>query len=226
LPQAQGQAGHSQAGPAFPKSRFHRDAETPQGELLVTILAGFAIERHLIKARTDDGRKRAQARGVRFGRPRKLDAEDPFWKPIHEQVRLAGRNTGIEIAPSLMVSGSNEIDAAFATMKKEGAGAVVVHGSLSTKNVAELALKHGLPAATQTRSFAEVGGLMSYGADGPDVFRKTALFVTKILQGGNPANMPVEQPTKFELIVNLITAKALGIMVPETFLVRADDVIE
>jgi putative tryptophan/tyrosine transport system substrate-binding protein len=111
-------------------------------------------------------------------------------------------------------------------MKKQEAGAVVVHGSLATKNVAGLALKRGLPAATQTRSFAEVGGLMSYGADGPDVFRKTALFVTKILQGGNPANMPVEQPTKFELIVNLITAKALGIMVPETFLVRADDVIE
>ena len=125
-----------------------------------------------------------------------------------------------------MVRGLNEIDAAFAAMKKEGAGAVVVRGSLSTKNVAELAVKHGLPAATQTRSFAEVGGLVSYGADGPDVFRKTALFVTKILQGGNPANIPVEQPTKFELIVNLITAKALGIAVPESFLVRADEVIE
>ena len=122
-----------------------------------------------------------------------------------------------------MVRGLNEIDAAFAAMKKEGVGAVVVHGSLSTKNVAELAVKHGLPAATQTRSFAEVGGLVSYGADGPDVFRKTALFVTKILQG---ANIPVEQPTKFELIVNLITAKALGIEVPEPFLVRADEVIE
>ena len=67
---------------------------------------------------------------------------------------------------------------------------------------------------------------MSYGADGPDIFRKTGLYVTKILQGGNPANMPVEQPTKFELIVNLITAKALGIMVPEFFLVRADEVID
>jgi len=122
-----------------------------------------------------------------------------------------------------MVRGLNQIDAAFAAMKKEGVGAVVVHGSLSTKNVAELAVKHGLPAATQTRSFAEVGGLVSYGADGPDVFRKTALFVTKILQG---ANIPVEQPTKFELIVNLITAKALGIEVPEPFLVRADEVIE
>jgi putative tryptophan/tyrosine transport system substrate-binding protein len=155
-----------------------------------------------------------------------LNAEDPFWKQIREQVQLAGRATGIEIAPSLMVRGPNEIDAAFATMKKEGAGAVVVHGSLSTKNVAELALKHGLPAATQTRSFAEVGGLMSYGADGPDVFRQSALFVTKILQGGNPTNMPVEQPTKFELAINLRTAKALGITVPESFLLRADQVIE
>jgi putative tryptophan/tyrosine transport system substrate-binding protein len=155
-----------------------------------------------------------------------LNAEDPFWMQIQEQVQLAGRATGIEIAPSVMVHGPNEIDAAFAAMKREGAGAVVVHGSLSTKNVAELALKHGLPAATQTRSFAEVGGLMSYGADGPDVFRQSALYVTKILQGGNPANTPVEQPTKFELAINLRTAKALGIMVPESFLLRADQVIE
>jgi putative tryptophan/tyrosine transport system substrate-binding protein len=158
--------------------------------------------------------------------PSVLNAEDPFWRPIQEQVQLAGRATGIEIAPSVMVHGPNEIDAAFAAMKREGAGAVVVHGSLSTKNVAELALKHGLPAATQTRSFAEVGGLMSYGADGPDVFRQSALYVTKILEGGNPANTPVEQPTRFELAINLRTAKALGIMVPESFLLRADQVIE
>jgi len=155
-----------------------------------------------------------------------LNAEDSFWRQIREQVQLAGKASGIEIAPSLMVRGPNEIDVAFATMKKEGAGAVVVHGSLSTKNVAELALKYGLPAATQTRSFAEVGGLMSYGADGPDVFRQSALFVTKILQGGNHTNMPVEQPTKFELAINLRTAKALGIAVPESFLLRADQVIE
>jgi putative tryptophan/tyrosine transport system substrate-binding protein len=152
-----------------------------------------------------------------------LNAEDPFWKQIQEQVQLAGRATGIVIAPSVMVREPNEIDAAFAAMKREGAGAVVVHGSL---NVAELALKHGLPAATQTRSFAEVGGLMSYGADGPDVFRQSALYVTKILQGSNPANTPVEQPTRFELVINLRTAKTLGIMVPESFLLRADQVIE
>jgi putative ABC transport system substrate-binding protein len=115
------------------------------------------------------------------------NAEDPLWKQIQEQIKLAGRAAGIEIAASAMVRGPNEIDAAFAAIKKEEAGAVVVHGSLSTKNVAELALKHGLPAATQTRSFAEVGGLMSYGADGPHVFRQTALVITKILQGAVPS---------------------------------------
>jgi putative ABC transport system substrate-binding protein len=155
-----------------------------------------------------------------------LNAEDPFWRPIQEQVQLAGRATGIEIAPSVMVHGPNEIDAAFAAMKREGAGAVVVHGSLSTKNAAELALKHRMPAATQTPSFPEVGGLMSYGADEPRVFRQSALFITKILRGGNPANTPVEQPTRFELTINLRTAKALGIVIPEAFLLRADRVIE
>jgi putative ABC transport system substrate-binding protein len=155
-----------------------------------------------------------------------LNAEDPFWKLVQEQVQLAGRAMGIEIAPSVMVRAVNEIDAAFAGMKKEGAAAVVVHGSLSTKDVAELALKHLLPAATQTRSFAEVGGLMSCGADGPDVFRRSALFVVKILQGWKPAEMPVEQPTKFELVINLKTAKALGVTVAESFLLRANTVVE
>jgi putative ABC transport system substrate-binding protein len=155
-----------------------------------------------------------------------LNAEDPFWKQIQTQVQLAGRAMDIEIAPSVMVHGPTEIDAAFATMKREGAGAVVVQGSLSTKNVAELALKHGLPAATQTPSFAEAGGLMSYGADEPAFFRQSALYLAKILQGGSPANTPVEQPTRFELTINLRTAKALGIVVPESFLLRADQVIE
>jgi putative tryptophan/tyrosine transport system substrate-binding protein len=155
-----------------------------------------------------------------------LNNEDPFSKPILEQVQLAGRATGIEIAPYVRVRGQDEIDTAFAAIKEAGAGAVVVQGSLTTKAVAEFALKHGLPAAAQTRSFAEVGGLISYGADGPQVFRQSTAFVTKVLRGGNPADMPVEQPTKFELVVNLRTAKALGITIPESFLLRADEVIE
>jgi putative ABC transport system substrate-binding protein len=155
-----------------------------------------------------------------------LSARDPLSKQILEQVELAGRTTGTEIAPSMMVLEPSEVDAAFAAMKSEGTRAVVVQGSLTTKTVAELALKHGLPTATQTRSFAEVGGLFSYGADGPQVFRQSTTFVTKLLRGSNPADMPIEQPTKFELVVNLKTAKALGLSLPESFLLRADQVIE
>jgi putative ABC transport system substrate-binding protein len=95
-----------------------------------------------------------------------------------------------------------------------------------SRNTAELALKHRLPAATFSRSFAEVGGLLSYGPDAPESFRRSAGYVIKILQGGKPADMPVEQPTKFELVINLKTAKALGLEVPPTLLARADEVIE
>ena len=124
-----------------------------------------------------------------------------------------------------MVHRWDDVDDALKAMKNAGAGAVVVHGSLATKSVAELAIKHGLPAATQTRSFTEVGGLMSYGADGPDIFRQSALVVTKLLQGANAANIPVEQPTRFDLAINLKTAKTLGVTVPPSFLSRADEVI-
>ena len=154
------------------------------------------------------------------------NATDPFSKPILEEVLLTGKSTGVEIVPIVMARGPDEVDAAFEAMKKEGAGAVVVQGSLASKNAAELALKHRLPAATFSRSFVEVGGLMSYGPDGPNSFRQSAAFVAKILQGGKPADMPVEQPTKFELTINLKTAKALGIRIAESFLSRADTVIE
>jgi putative ABC transport system substrate-binding protein len=151
---------------------------------------------------------------------------DPFRKPFLENVLLGGRTVGIEIAPITMVRGFDQIDSAFAAMKQEGAGAVVVQGSLSTKNVAQLALKYRLPVASISRSFAEAGGLMSYGHNEPDSFRRAAFFVTKVLQGGKPADMPVEQPTKFELVINLKSAKAIGLMIPEAFLARADEVIE
>ena len=154
------------------------------------------------------------------------NAADPkFAKLVLEQVALAGRITGLEIQP-ITVSGPEELDAAFAAMVSGRTDAVVVQGSLSTKRVADLALENRLPAASLSRSFADVGGLMSYGADGPALFRRSALFVHKILQGNKPAEIPVEQPTKFELVVNLKTAKALGIDVPLFFQQRADEVIE
>jgi putative ABC transport system substrate-binding protein len=155
-----------------------------------------------------------------------FNGDDPSWKAIQEQVILAGKATGVEIHPSIMVHGASEIDTALAKMKSEGAAALVVQGSLATKQVADLALTHGLPATTVPRVFAEVGGLMTYGAAGPDTYRRSALFVTKILQGASPASMPVEQPAKFELVINLKTATRLSITVPQSFLSRADEVIE
>jgi putative ABC transport system substrate-binding protein len=103
---------------------------------------------------------------------------------------------------------------------------VVVQGSLASEHSADLALKHGLSSATFTRAFAESGGLLSYGANEPDLFRRSARFVKKILDGGKLSDMPIEQPIKFELVVNLKTAKALGLTVPQSFLARADEVIE
>jgi putative ABC transport system substrate-binding protein len=151
---------------------------------------------------------------------------DPFSKPFLEQLQLAGKTTGIEIAPTIMLTGTQELEAAFANVKKEKAGAVVVQGILVSKTVADLAIKHGLPAASVPRSFTEVGGLFSYGADSSGAFQQSARFIVKILQGASPADMPIEQPTKFELTVNLKTAKLLGLTVPETFLLRADAIIE
>ena len=89
-----------------------------------------------------------------------------------------------------------------------------------------LALKAGLPTFSGIRDYVEAGGLMSYGPNFPDLFRRAAEFVDKILRGAKPADLPVEQPTKFDLVINLITAKALGLEIPPSLLARADEVIE
>jgi ABC-type uncharacterized transport system substrate-binding protein len=155
------------------------------------------------------------------------NAADPlFAKLVLDQAELAGRITGIEIQP-IMVRGPDEgLDVAFAAMVRGQADAIVIQGSLSTKRISDLALEHRLPAASTTRAFTDVGGLMSYGADGPALFRLGAKFVHRILQGRQPKELPIEQPTKFELAVNLKTAKAMGLTIPESFLLRADALIE
>jgi putative ABC transport system substrate-binding protein len=96
----------------------------------------------------------------------------------------------------------------------------------SFKPVTDMAIKHRMPSASTARVFAEIGGLMSFGADGPASFRHGAKFVHRILQGSQPKDLPIEQPTKFELVINLKTAKAIGLTIPETFLLRADAVLE
>ena len=153
------------------------------------------------------------------------NASDPFMPLFLEKVRLSGQAVGVEIAP-VTVRNADEIEAAFATIQKDSAEALVMQGSLPSRTVAELALKQRLPAGTFTRSFAEVGGLMSYGPNATESFQRGVYFVIKILQGGKPAEIPAEQPTRFELVINLKTAKALGISVPVTLLARADELIE
>jgi putative ABC transport system substrate-binding protein len=149
-----------------------------------------------------------------------------FAKAMLDEVRLAGGPTGTEIQPVVMVRGADELESAFATFVSERVDAIVVQGSLSIKPVTDLAIKHRIPAASTARAFAEIGGLLSFGADGPSAFRHGARFVHRILQGKQPKDMPIEQPTKFDLAVNLKTAKAIGFTIPETFLLRADAVIE
>jgi putative tryptophan/tyrosine transport system substrate-binding protein len=151
---------------------------------------------------------------------------DPFSRSLLEQVQLAGRTAGIEIAPVAMVRGLDELQAAFAAIAGERADAVVVPGIFFANTIAELAIKYRLPSASVLRSFAEAGGLLSYGADIPHMYRRSAVFVYKILQGTKPTDLPVEQPTKFELVLNLKTAKAIGVDVPLFLQQRADEVIE
>jgi ABC-type uncharacterized transport system substrate-binding protein len=149
-----------------------------------------------------------------------------FAKSMLNEVLAAGRPTGTEIQPVVMVSGPNEFESAFMTMVRERADAVVVQGSLAIKPVTDMAIKYRLPAASTARVFAEIGGLMSFGADGPVAFRHGAKFVQRILQGKQPKDLPIEQPTKFELVINLKTAKTIGLTIPETFLQRADALLD
>jgi putative ABC transport system substrate-binding protein len=139
------------------------------------------------------------------------------------------RTLGLTTIPA-EARGVETLEQAFATMMRERAQAFVVQGDSVLFNyrgqIAEMALKNRLPAASLQREYAEAGLLLTYGADIRDLYRRTAGFVDKIFKGATPADLPVEQPTKYELVINLKTAKALDIIVPPTLLTRADEVIE
>jgi putative ABC transport system substrate-binding protein len=125
----------------------------------------------------------------------------------------------------------SEIDKSFVRFK-EGrpiAGLLIASDAflnLHAKEIAQLALQYGLPTCFSFRETATAGGLMAYGASRPDAYRRAGNYLGRILHGEKPSNLPIEQPTKFELVLNLKTAKALGLKIPESFLVRADEVIE
>jgi putative tryptophan/tyrosine transport system substrate-binding protein len=145
------------------------------------------------------------------------------------EVQAAARTLGLDVVMSSEIRKAEDIAPAFETFEgRADALFVVLDPLINNKRVpiATLALGARLPTMHGLRDLAEAGGLMSYAANFPDLFRRTAGLVDKILRGVKPAEIPVEQPTKFDLVVNLNTAKALGLTIPETFLARADQVIE
>jgi putative ABC transport system substrate-binding protein len=153
------------------------------------------------------------------------NAPDPFTRTFVEQLQRGGSALRLEIE-IFMINAAEELDAAFATMKKNAAEAVVVQPSLPRRLVAELALKYRVPSIAPTQAFAALGGLASYAGSPKEAARRTAAIIDRILKGSKPADLPVEQPTIFELAINLKTAKVLGLDIPPTLLARADEIIE
>jgi putative tryptophan/tyrosine transport system substrate-binding protein len=146
----------------------------------------------------------------------------------HGRVCSAAGALGVEVAP-LEIRRAEDIAPAFDTLAARADALYVVVNALVVANrtrIITLALGARLPTIFNTRDFVQAGGLMSYGPNYPDLFRRTAELVNKILLGTKPGDIPVEQPTKFDLVIDLITAKALGLTVPDTVLARADEVIE
>jgi putative ABC transport system substrate-binding protein len=144
------------------------------------------------------------------------------------EVQAAARRLGLEVAP-LEIRRAEDITPAFEALKGNADALYVAQDALVATNRARiitLALSAQQPTIFGTRDFVQAGALMSYGPNFPDQFRRAAELVDKILRGAKPADLPVEQPTKFELVINLTTAKALGITVPASLFARADEVIE
>ena len=152
---------------------------------------------------------------------------DPFTGPFVRDFQSAAAQMGIQLRP-FMVNGPSEFEAAFANMSNGGDQAVIIQPTFlpHTEMIIALAAKHRVAALSSYRNTTEAGGLLSYSADHAAYFKRAAVFVDKILKGAKPADLPVEQPTKFELVINLKTAHALGLTVPPTLLARADEVIE
>ena len=157
------------------------------------------------------------------------DPATPSHRPALDAVETRGRALGLQVQ-TLAVRGATEFDGAFATIVRERARGVLV---LSTplfigeaRRLAELAMNHKLPTMLGPREHVEAGGLLSYGPDRADLYRRAAIYVDKILKGANPAELPVQQATRFELVINLKTAKSLRLTIPQSLLRRADEVIQ
>ena len=153
----------------------------------------------------------------------------PSYRPTLEAAEAAGKTLGVQLH-KVSLQTADDFEPAFASMAKAGVGGLFVAASTLMRSqrtlLAELALKHRLPSMFGTRENVMAGGLMSYAPDQADLTRRSATYIHKILKGAKPAELPVEQASKFQLVINLKTAKALGLKIPEAILVRADEAIE
>jgi putative ABC transport system substrate-binding protein len=157
-----------------------------------------------------------------------------IWQPANPSnanqlkgAQVAARTLGVQLMP-VSVQEPNDFDSAFTTVRGTD-GVLMLESPFFTTHrarLAELALRSRLPAVYGQKEYVEAGGLISYGTDFQDLWRRAATYVDKILKGAKPGDLPVEQPTKFELVINLKTAKALGLTIPPSLLQRADQVIE
>jgi putative ABC transport system substrate-binding protein len=150
---------------------------------------------------------------------------DPFSTPFREQNRQAAASLKIQLQ-ELVVSEPGEVDAALATLVKANVQGLVVQPTLATPQLAEMTLRARLPTMAASIPFVRVGGLMSYAPDRDNLYEKMATQVDKILKGVRPAELPIERPTKFEFAINVKTAKALGLTIPQAVLLQADHVIQ
>ena len=156
----------------------------------------------------------------RVGVLRQVGYDDP-------QHAAAAQRLNVELYP-VDVRTTDELESAFVAMVRNRVGAVMLRGSLfyvQRQRVADLALKHRLPTIHALKEYAQVGLLMTYGANLADLYRRAAGYVDRIIKGAKPSDLPVEQPTKFELVINLRTAKSLGLTIPQSLLLRANEVI-
>ena len=159
-----------------------------------------------------------------------------LWNPTHptnplqlRETQAAAQALGVTLQP-LDVRGSDDLDRAFAAMVRQRAVALLVLADPLTvhhrRRLVDLAAKNRLPAMYPFREQVEAGGLMAYGPSLPNLYRRAATYVDKILKEAKPADLPVEQPMRFEMVINMMTAKALGITFPQSILIRADQVIQ
>jgi len=155
--------------------------------------------------------------------------DTPSHTPSLKALEEAARPFRLQLQTVVAGTGA-DLEGAFSAMARAHAQAVLVFSSAflhaERQHLTELAMRHRLPTMFSQREFVDAGGLMSYGADYADLFRRGAIYVDKILKGAKPGDLPIEQATKFELVINLKTAKALGLMIPPSLLRRADELIQ